>query len=86
MANNTSGNINTLSDIAKRYGIFAALFIGLLIFVLNGYQSREDKLMVYLDKQAEINKTYLNKQSEINSSIATTLEKIDVRLQRLECK
>ena len=75
MANNTSSNINTLSDIAKRYGIFAALFIALLVFVLKGYSDREAQLMAYL-----------NKQAEINSSIATTLEKIDVRLQRLECK
>ena len=75
MANNNSSNINTLSDIAKRYGIFAALFIGLLVFVLKGYSDRESQLMAYL-----------NKQAEINSSIATTLEKIDVRLQRLECK
>lgn len=74
MANNQS-NINTLSDVAKKYGIFAALFIGLLVFVLKGYSDREGKLM-----------DYLNKQAEINSSIATTLEKIDIRLQKLECK
>jgi len=67
--------VDSLFDVAKKYGIFAALFIGLLVFVLNGYDQREKNLM-----------DYLNKQAEINVKVASTLEKIDIRLQKLECK
>jgi hypothetical protein len=62
-------------EMAKKYGIWATLFIGLLIFVLNGYDTREK---AYIE--------FLNKQAEINTRVAATLEKIDVRLQNLECK
>jgi hypothetical protein len=71
----TKERIDNYFDIAKKYGIFAALFIGLLVFVLNGYDQREKNLM-----------DYLNKQAEINVKVASTLEKIDIRLQKLECK
>jgi hypothetical protein len=71
----TKERIDNYFDIAKKYGIFAALFIGLLVFVLNGYQERE---RAYID--------FLSKQAEINVRVASTLEKIDIRLQNLECK
>ena len=65
----------SLISYAKKYGIFAVLFVALLIFMLNGYEKREGRLM-----------DYLNEQAKINLSISSTLEKIDVRLQKLECK
>lgn len=77
MANKSTNTtpLGTLQDIAKKYGIFAALFIALLAFVLNGYEKREDKLMMFLQTQ-----------SETNSKIATTLEKLDIRMCSIEAR
>lgn len=36
-----------LPEFAKKYGIWAALFIVLLIYVLNGYEAREAKYMAH---------------------------------------
>ena len=66
---------NNLVDYAKRYGIFAVLFVSLLIFVLSGYEKREAKLINFLETQ-----------SETNSRIATTLEKLDVRMCSIEAQ
>jgi hypothetical protein len=55
--------------------IFAVLFISLLMFVLNGYEKREAKLMNFLETQ-----------SETNAKIATTLEKLDVRMCSIEAR
>jgi hypothetical protein len=60
---------------ANKPVIFAVLFISLLMFVLNGYEKREDKLMMFLQTQ-----------SETNSKIATTLEKLDVRMCSIEAR
>ncbi len=38
---------------AKEFGVFAALFVGLFIWVLRTSAKREDKLMTALDKLAE---------------------------------
>jgi hypothetical protein len=65
--------LKDILEVAKKYGLWAALFICLLIYVLSGYETRENALM-----------NYLNKQAEINMKVATTLEKIDIRLQSLE--
>lgn len=72
MSEDNNMNPNLLS-IAKKYGIFAVLFVALLIFVLNGYEKREEKLM-----------DFLHTQSETNAKIATTLEKLDIRMCSIE--
>ena len=66
--------LKDIQEFAKKYGIWAALFISLLIFMLNGYERRETSLM-----------NFLGKQSEINAKVSNTLERIDIRLQNLEC-
>lgn len=60
---------------AKKWGIFAVLFVSLLIFVLNGYEKREAKLMEFLQTQ-----------SLTNTKIATTLERLDLRMCSIEAK
>lgn len=55
--------------------IFAVLFISLLMFVLNSYEKREEKLMQFLQTQ-----------SETNTKIATTLEKLDIRMCSIEAR
>ena len=65
----------SLINYAKKWGIFAVLFVALLIFVLNGYEKREEKLMNFLETQ-----------SETNSKIATTLERLDLRMCSIEAK
>jgi hypothetical protein len=62
-------------EYAKKYGIFAILFVALLCFVLNGYEKREGKLLNFLETQ-----------SGINQRIATTLEKLDVRMSSIEAQ
>lgn len=66
---------NNLVDYAKKYGIFAVLFVSLLIFMLSGYEKREAKLINFLEVQ-----------SETNSKIATTLEKLDIRMCSIEAQ
>jgi hypothetical protein len=73
--NSNYSNVTTLQGIAKKYGIFAALFVALLVFVLNGYEKREDRLMMFLQIQ-----------SQTNSKIATTLEKLDIRMCSIEAR
>ena len=63
----------SLITYAKRYGIFAVLFVVLLVFVLNGYEKRELKLMNFLETQ-----------SGTNSRIAVTLERLDLRMCAIE--
>ena len=62
-----------LFDYIKKWGIFAVLFVGLLIFVLMGYDGREAKLM-----------EFLKVQSETNVKVSTTLERIDIRMFNIE--
>ena len=66
---------NKLFDYFKKWGPFAVLFVGLLIFVLMGYEKREETLM-----------KFISSQSETNTKIATTLEKIDIRMCNMEDK
>lgn len=33
--------VQTIQDFAKKYGIWAALFISLLVWMINGYEKRE---------------------------------------------
>lgn len=62
-------------EMAKKWGIFAVLFVSLLIFVLTGYEKREDKLM-----------DFIIKQSEINVQVAGTLERMYEKLNNIEDK
>ena len=66
---------DSLVTYAKKYGIFAVLFVSLLVFVLSGYEKRETKLINFLEVQ-----------SETNAKIATTLEKLDIRMCSIEEK
>jgi hypothetical protein len=62
-------------DYVKRWGIFAVLFVGLLVFMLSGYEKREIKLM-----------DFIKIQSETNVKVSSTLERIDVRMCSIEEK
>ena len=64
-----------LFNYVKKYGIFAVLFVGLLVFVLSGYEKREGKLMNFLETQ-----------SITNTKIAGTLERLDLRMCSIENK
>jgi len=66
---------SNLTEYAKKYGIFAVLFVSLLVFMLSGYEKREAKLINFLEVQ-----------SETNSKIATTLEKLDIRMCSIEAQ
>lgn len=65
-------NVGTI-DFFKKWGPFAVLFVSLLVFMLNGYEKREEKLMKFLDTQ-----------TTTNAQIATTLEKLDIRMCSIE--
>lgn len=66
---------NDLITYAKKYGIFAVMFVALLIFMLSGYEKREAKLINFLEVQ-----------TETNFKIASTLEKLDIRMCSIEAQ